>query len=359
MCQALRSSGVRPYVLSLGRGSTDGSSESFRSFVCRVGGVPTVYAPFSHKTGWSKVLSLFGLLVSVRRLAKHENRAIIFYNRLPAYLPALITARRSGYLCFLDLEDGEVNSKRLKNPLKHILSTLVPKLFDRNCHDGALIACSALAKMTKVRPTYSYYGTVGDQYVDRQWGGEVLRCLMSGTLSPDTGAETLIDAIREIRRLRPTWSSSLQFEVTGKGESLSEFEQLAAEQGFPKVRVHGRTSDEGYKEILKDCNVGLALKPVGGAFADTTFPSKVIEFASSGMLVLSTDISDVRNLFGDGARYLERSDPRLLIERFAELVLNPNDAAQCAKLGNIIVRQSCSVEHAGKGLRRFIFGSEI
>lgn len=352
MAQALRLAGVYPIVLSLGRGRPDGSGETFSAKVTRVGGVPTIYAPFSHRSGLSELLSLFGLLKPMQRLARHPLRAVLFYNRMPAYLPLLYMAARLGYRRFIDLEDGEVISSR---SLKESLARLVAAQFDRHCREGALLACSALESMTTVRPVHCYYGTVvGDADMPR-WQTDQISCLMSGTLALDTGGPLLIEAIRRLRAVQPNWAAGICFEVTGKGECLAAFEQLSVEPGLPRVRVHGRTSDARYLEILRSCEIGLALKPVGGALADTTFPSKVIEFAGAGLLVLSTDISDVRCLLGDGARYLERNDPELLIERLEAIVKDREAAARCARRGRLAAEQHCAPSRAGEGLRQFLF----
>lgn len=356
MAQALKQAGVHPVVLSLGRGRADDSGEAFAAKVCRVNGVPTIYAPFSHRRGVSELLSLFGLLKPLRRLARHPQRAVVFYNRVPAYLPLLCAASRLGYRRFLDLEDGEVATGR--GALRRLLAKSLPALFDHQCRDGALLACSALEAMTTVRPVHCYYGTaISDvEMPSGQSPRDGLTCLMSGTLSRDTGAPLLIETIQRLRTSFPAWAAGLRFEITGKGESLPEFERLATEPGFPTVRVHGRTSDVRYLEILRSCEIGLALKPVGGALADTTFPSKVIEFAGAGLLVLSTDISDVRRLLGNGARYLERNDPELLIQRLSDIAIDRETATRCAQQGRRAAENHCGPQRAGADLRQFLFG---
>lgn len=352
MAKALSLAGVRTYVLSLGRGHADGSSATFMAKVCRVSGVPTIYAPFSHRRCLNEFFSLFGLLSALRRLARYPQRSVIFYNRMPAYLPTLYEASRVGYRCFLDLEDGEVF---IGQSLKDCLARILPAQFDRLCRAGALLACSALEASTSVRPVFCYYGTsVGDVNVPRLQSAGIT-CLMSGTLAPDTGAPLLVEAIRRLRATPPYWVAELTFEITGKGENLPDFERLASEPGLPWVRVHGRTTDARYLEVLHGCDIGLALKPVGGALADTTFPSKVVEFAASGLLVLSTDISDVRRLLGDGARYLERNDPDLLIERLGEIASDREAAARCALQGRMAVETYCAPLRAGRELRDFLF----
>jgi glycosyltransferase involved in cell wall biosynthesis len=165
----------------------------------------------------------------------------------------------------------------------------------------------------------------------------------------------LIEAIRRMRIRQLEWGSKVSFEVTGKGESLVELQQLAAEPGHPMVKVHGRLSDVRYREVLRACQIGLALKPVGGVLADTTFPSKVIEFASSGLLVLSTDISDVRSLLGEGAHFLERNDPDLLIEQLGKIVEDRRSAEFRAIQGHLAVEQQCAPQAAGVALRNFLF----
>ncbi|MDZ7891011.1 MAG: glycosyltransferase [Rhodoferax sp.] len=353
MCLALKLAGVRAYVLSLGRGRASGSGDCYRVKVCRVDRVLTVYAPFSHLRVWSELLSLFGHLKAVYRFASRPNKVIVFYNRQLAYLPSLYLASFLGYKCFLDLEDGEVESGKSLGVLSRFLVTQ----FEKHCRSGALLACSALEPMTSIRPTLAYYGTAESNCYELRLQSTAVTCLMPGTLTPSTGADTLAEAIRRLRDRQPAWCDLLTFEITGKGASLPLFQQLAATSGVPRVHVHGRTTDNRYREILNICDVGLALKPVGGHLADTTFPSKVIEFAGAGLLVLSSDISDVRAVFGDGARYLDRNDPESLIVSLAGIVRDRIAAQNTAKNGRQTVVNRFAPFQMGKQLRAFFFES--
>jgi Glycosyl transferases group 1 len=359
MCQALRMAGIRPYVLSLGRGRADGGLGWFGGTLRRVGGIPTVYAPFTHIRILSELVSLLGLIGVVLRMSRRPRRAVVFYNRIAAYVPTLLVASLTGYRCLLDLEDGEVAASGQSRSWKGRISNLISSLFDRFCHDGALLACTALSDMTRVRPVRCYYGTAVSLAKASRWQSEVVTCLMSGTLAPETGAPILIEAIRILRQQAPKWASQLRFEVTGKGGCLADFRDLAEEQGLPEVMVHGRTTDAYYLDILRRCEVGLALKPVGGPLADTTFPSKVIEFAGAGLMVMSTDISDVRRLLGDGARYLIRNDPKQLLCLLHEVVNDRIAAKSCAERGMQAAFQHCGPLKAGHDLGQFIFGNPI
>jgi len=355
LCQALREAGARPCILSLGRGRANGSFTYFPRTVRRVAGIPVVYAPFSHVRFFSQFLSLFFLLGTLLRLSSSQQKAVIFYNRMSAYLPLLLTASVTGYRRLLDLEDGEV-AGRNSGLLKALLGRSITWLYDRLCPDGALLACSALAGMTGIRPVHCYYGSTSGKPFEVRPHTNPRSVLMAGTLNTETGADLLVETVRLLRQENTAWARNLQFEVTGKGDALEAFQALANEPGAPKVTVHGRTTDAQYAEVLNRCSVGLALKPVGGPLAGTTFPSKVIEFAEAGLLVLSTDISDVRTVLGTGAIYLTRNDSRELMGLFQKMVEEPEESLACARRGQQAAMARCAPQLAGQVVFKFIFG---
>ncbi|NBF03351.1 glycosyltransferase [Pseudomonas sp. Fl5BN2] len=358
LCQALREAGARPCILSLGRGRANGSFTYFSRKVKRVGGVPIVYAPFSHIRFLSQFLSLFFLIGTLFRLSSNEKKAVIFYNRMTAYLPMLFVARMTRYMRFLDLEDGEVLGPEQMGGPRAFKERAIRWLYDSLCSQGALLACSALSGMTKIRPVLCYYGSTSARIFSVRPVEVRQSVLMAGTLNADTGTDLLIEAIRLMRQDGSEWASKLHFEVTGKGEALAALQELAGEKGVPQITVHGRTTDAQYAEVLGRCSVGLALKPVGGPLADTTFPSKVIEFAEAGLLVLSTDISDVKAVLGSGAVYLTQNDPKELMILLRDIVESPEKSQACARQGQQAVLQRCAPQLAGPTVLDFLFGRQ-
>ncbi|MGR9013562.1 MAG: glycosyltransferase [Gammaproteobacteria bacterium] len=255
----------------------------------------------------------------------------------------------------MDLEDGAINLNL--RSLSGIKSRILTWLFDALCSGGALLACQALEKSTTLRPTQCCYGTIDSRSAMANWNLSPVTVLLGGTVSYDTGAPLLIDAIRILRKTNPSWANNIRFQITGKGDCLEQFTVLASGSGKPEVVVHGRTTNEEYSQILADTHVGLALKPNAGALADTTFPSKVIEFASQGILVISTDISDVRKVLADGAIYLETDDPTLLIDKLRWIVENPDAAKALSLNGEQAVSAACAPENVGRMLSNFLFKS--
>ena len=138
------------------------------------------------------------------------------------------------------------------------------------------------------------------------------------------------------------WCRRLCFVVTGQGDCAEQFRALAAQPGFPHVEFCGRTTDAEYAAILQRTHVGLALKPSAGLLAHSPFPSKVVELASAGLLVVSTAISDVRLVLGAGAVYLEDERPAALVAILRSVVEQRSWAAAVAAAGQDAAAQRCA-----------------
>ena len=354
LCNALRKTGVLPLILSLGRGKINNSWQYYPRSVRRVDGNAVIYAPFTQLPVFSQIYSLFAFVGTVLILRHHQRKAIIFYNRTNAYIPTLIISSIAGYRRILDLEDGEVEESR-KITLKGITIWITYIMFEWLCKSGALLACSALEKKTRIRPVQCYYGIASIKRPIKKLSRQKIHILMSGTISPATGADLLLKSINIMRSGNNSWARNLCFEITGMGSSISDFYALAKESGKPRVIVHGRLTESKYHVIRNRCNIGLALKPVGGFLADTTFPSKIIEFASAGLLVLTTDISDVRRVMGNGAVYLNSNNPHDLIQLLHKIVKNKSRFMISALAGQRAVKKQCSTKQAGKAVTEFLF----
>ena len=355
--QALRKVNVRPIVVSMGRGKQDRSGRYFKSKVRRINGIPVVYLPFYHAPVLSELLSLFSIVSILWRVrSKKGSKAALFYNRMPVYFLGLCMARAFRFRTILDLEDGDINNGDWSLGMaKSKISTWV---FDVFISGGALLACSALESKTKLLPTTCCYGTSEIHYSTPNLSMFPMTVLFGGTVSFDTGAQLLIDVVNILRKDAPSWVNNIQFEISGKGDCISQFETLAEDVQKPKVIVHGRATDNEYRELLGRTKVGLALKPNSGVLAHTTFPSKVIEFASHGVLVVTTDISDVKKVLADGAIYLMNDHPQHLIDKLRWILENRKEANDLALKGKRNVAETCSPKIVGKKLEQFLFDTE-
>ncbi len=117
----------------------------------------------------------------------------------------------------------------------------------------------------------------------------------------------------------------------------------------------GAPSAAAYRAIVEKAQVGLALKPRSGPLSQTTFPSKVIELAGAGLLVLTTDISDVREVLGEGALYLDDETPEGLVDRLRWIVQHRAQAQAIARRRAAPQLERCEPAKAGRALANFLF----
>ncbi|KGA42895.1 glycosyl transferase family 1 [Pectobacterium odoriferum] len=358
LADALADTHVHVDIISMGRGKADGRFKFYNIKKIKKGNVNITYLPFTHIRFFSELLTfLYLAIITACSIAKggYSDKAVIFYNRLPAYILSLFVSVIFRAKRIIDIEDGEIVSNENKS-LKNKVKSIVPWLYDTSCKDGAMLACSALSSMTKIEHTTCYYGTVspvirGNTVFSR----DNVSILLSGSLSEDTGAERLSSAIRLMRSDSQRWRN-VQFEISGQGPSLQSFQDLMNGEGFPAVRVHGRLSNSDYHDLLVNCDVGLALKPIIGSLANTTFPSKVVEYANSGLLVISTDISDVRHVLGaDSAIFLSTDSEDEIINAFDKVIHDIAWSRKTAEEGKNNVLNLLAPECASNKLMDFIF----
>ena len=332
-CRALRQAGHRAIVLSLGRGRQNGSGAAYDACARRADGAPVIYARFVHSRWTTHLVSAFSLAVLVWRLRPRmrDRITLIAYNRLWHYVPALLLARVLGMRCFLDLEDGSVN--RGRPAVLRMFDRLAGRCFDALCNEGALLANNAVRSQTSIKRTLVWHGTTPGFGVLADWDLRPLGVILGGTLNDERGSGIFIEAVRLLMQQAPAARQTMRFFVTGHGPMCPALEQLAAaSDGW--VSFEGLVGRERYLQILGKCHVGLMLNLSSYDMGHITFPSKVLEYAAAGLLVISTDVSDVREVFeNDAAVFLAGETPAALAAALIKVCSAPGTAAGTARRG--------------------------
>ena len=354
----LRNSGVEVVVLSLGRGRQRGSGKWHPAKVVRRGGVSIVYAPFFDFPALTHLVSLACLLPLMWRLRSISGQSVLLsYNRLPHYLAAMEMARLLRFRRFLDLEDGDVQDGG--SALRRWVARFMSARFDRLCNAGGMLAASALSRQYAGRRTVCCYGVATPAIDARNWSAMPLVVLLGGTLQRTTGGQLFVDAINCLRGAAQEELKDIEFVITGSGDMAASLQALAAQEGFPTVRFLGKVSRVDYVQTVQRAHVGLALNLPSSDLGRTTFPSKVINLASAGLLVMTTRVSDVPVLFReDGAVFVGSEEPKELAEKLIWLVRNRDTVARIAKRGKAYIDETCSPKRVGQILKTFFFSAE-
>jgi glycosyltransferase involved in cell wall biosynthesis len=197
---------------------------------------------------------------------------------------------------------------------------------------------------------------VPDVKLRRPAFGSRVTFLYGGSISTDTGLDLFASALRTLARERPELAARMHFVVTGfgGGDKLAALARELEPSGFT-LDVRQDTGPDEYKQILARADVGLSLKLPESAFNATTFPSKVIELASHGLLVLTTDISDIPLLFDrDTAAILPDAQAATLANLLAAIATDPERYAAIAAAGQRRIVERCSRRSVGRRLVEFL-----
>ncbi len=355
LCLALQKAGAEVAILSMGRGRQQGSFTRFSRSDHFYTEIQLFYATFwdiPFLTHLVTACSLAGQFFRIRRQKKQP--VLVAYNRLWHYMPTLCIARLLRVPCYLDLEDGFIGRPGISQ-------MFLTRFFDWACDQGSLLACEALGNQVKSQRQLVCYGVAdASKACEKNWSDGGIRVLFGGTLCEETGASLFIQTIRILIRKYPESISNIHFVVTGFGDMADEIRHLAMDEADGIVEFYGSVSTSEYDQLLAESHIGLCLKLASGSFHDSTFPSKVIELSSHGLLLVSTQVSDVPNLFSSqDALLLKDEAPESLAGALSWAITHRDDACMMAKRGREAALRRCAPECVGAELARFLAGDNF
>lgn len=352
ICRAIKSAGGHACVLSLGRGRQKGTFRWYGARIRRSGNTAVIYAAYWDAPVLTHLVSALALCLLAARFSRRGSAAV-FYNCLPFYLPALVLLKLLGRRCLLDLEDGFRSDVR---GLKNRLDILLHKVHNTLCGDGVMLASSLLRSQTTIPAQYVCHGVVPCFAEEHDWSAAKVQVLYGGALYADTGAELFLEAIRILGARYPEAVRELSFVVTGSGDCSEKLRQ-AAQESNGLVTFLGNVDKEQYKEVLRNSHAGLCLKVPSSSMGCTTFPSKVIELAAYGLLVVSTRVSDVPLVFDqEMAVLLPEASPAVLAEQLASIAGQRERYGAVAWAGKRQIVDRYSPQRVGRELAEFWTG---
>ncbi len=361
VCHALQLKSKQVYVVTMARGKQKGVPKHFPASAKQTAKIPVLYAGFSPTflwTYWVSMFSIFALVWRVHHQTQGTTLHLIAYNRNWLYVPSLILTRVRRGKCYLDLEDGAlVDTSGL---LARVRYSLIKFAFDLLCSHGSILVTPGLISQVSTTNNAVCYGVAQTptDVLFNDWDIDKVRFLLGGTLMRETGASLLIEAVRILNRDFLRYKGQLTIYITGHGELAEELANFAQAEGRGWIEYKGRVAKAEYDKLLNTSHVGLCLKLPSCEMGSTTFPSKVIEIAALGKLVLTTNLGHVGELFGaDGAIYLIDENPQTLANAIISIVTHRETSMQSAHLGQQRVFEICSAEKVADDFSRLFAGN--
>lgn len=312
-----------------------------------------VYAP--GRAVVRRMIAMVSLLIAAVWLARRGDR-VILYNFFPEYILAAIWLRLAGIPCIIDIEDApRKDEPGARGVMVRWSFWLLRGISVRRY----LIVSDKLARELELSDYLTVYGVASHftAATDRSapFSRSEVRINLGGALVRETGVELFIAALRVL--LRKHGDQPLHFFVTGHVPP-GLFDELAMELNTsPAIRltVAANLDFPAYRALLDTMDVGLCLKLPSTQMGQTTFPSKVVEIAAIGLLLISTQVSDVPLIFdGKSAILLNTEDPTELAATLASLPGDRDAAAKRARRGQQLVTDRFSALAVGTAIRSFL-----
>lgn len=350
LCQAVKRAGGDVEIISLGRGRVKGSWKSYPATTAHAGIVPITYLHFMDVPVVTHLCTMISLLVTVLIHTRRDS-VFVFYNFSIHYLLALLYCHVTGKRCILDLEDGLRGDD---TNVRSLPSAWLLKIHNICCRAGVMLAAMALKGQTSGQQTFVCYGVDDGKKVARDWSGWPLQIHLGGSLLEDTGAELFLETLKLLTVRNPQLFTKLRFIVTGFGPYADAIRLAAEGEMSSFLCFHGNATLSEYERVIQHSHIGLCLKLPESSMGATTFPSKVIELVSNGLLLVSTRVSDVPLIFDDGSAFLlDAATPEALAEIFERIALNPDKARDIAMNGRMMLLSKFSEAKVGKELLQF------
>jgi hypothetical protein len=339
--QAVRGAGIRAYLLSAPVLGAHSHVRYVGASILRDEGCPQIFLPTVSNPYARKFIALLCFGFFCLRKVRKSDRVILFNHAFEYLLGLLILAAR-GNRAFLDIEDAARDDDSGLMGVVRLFLFIVFMFFSRS---GKIIVSQKLAARLGLRRYCVVYGAIGnglgprDRALRPTWssfcGCNPLRIHFGGSLSVDTGVELFCRAVELLMDTPGEIGSQVEFIVTGFGseEKIRDLQRRCANSA---VRISFSPSMERsmFLDTLCSCHVGLSLKIPESPMSMTTFPSKVVEIAYQGLLLISTKASDVPLLFDqNNSVLLADASPELLAKAIRAVLLDPVGMAAIASRG--------------------------
>jgi glycosyltransferase involved in cell wall biosynthesis len=355
MVAAVREHARRAVIVSSPIVTASRSRWFFGGFACRDARLPCAYLPAISVRGLNR---LFAALCYLRFAWRQVERGdvVVLYNYFPEYIPvaAWLRWRLGRDHVLIDIEDGPRSDE---NDLRGFATRFSLRILKRLCSERAIVVSRELAQTLSIADACVINGVCAEQAVPAPRAfGTPITFLYGGTIEPATGLDLFVAGVRQFARKHRDLAARVRFVVSGFGgaDTLGALAREVIDAGVC-VELHQDIGPREYRQLLAQADVGLSLRIPGTELATTTFPSKVVEFASHGLLVLSTDVSDVSLLFDEcSAALLYEATPDALADRIASIVENPESHRRMAEWGRRIIASSCGRREVGARLVEFL-----
>ena len=351
---ALRNNHCQAYAVSLPVLGITSNIKSVKGVLLREKKKPVIFLPVvSHPILRRLLGSLYFAGFCWLTVKAHDR--VLLYNYAPEYLPALLILKLKGNPAILDIEDAP-HHKAIG--LREKINKITYKLSLTLCRNFYITVSTQVANNSNLKRYCVVYGAVKNIAPKHDTSeANLLRILYGGTLCNDTGLQLFCDTIELLSKTTNLDNKKIVFVVTGFGgeDKLNQLNSIIKNKNI-EIELKSNLSFDAYQAVFKTCQVALCLKMPNSEMGATTFPSKVVDITSSGLLLISTRVSDIPILFNnDNALLLDEATPENLCAALVWATNNPEECRIRAIHGQARAMELFAEHNVGKKIEAFIF----
>jgi glycosyltransferase involved in cell wall biosynthesis len=171
--------------------------------------------------------------------------------------------------------------------------------------------------------------------------------MFAGRFDRTRGIYTLLDVLPSL-----SIGDDVEFWISGYGpdEEVEQVGKAVEQLGDDRVEFFGTLPWDEYRESLASADIFLNLQDPAAEISEYTFPSKLLDFMSVGGVVVSTDMSDLRETFGDLFHFVEGSEsPEETLQETIGSYRRGECVEECER-AQAWIREHCSHEQVGEDI---------
>ena len=142
---------------------------------------------------------------------------------------------------------------------------------------------------------------------------ETFRVGFCGTFSHLNGIDALLETLPLLQK------ENIEINICGYGEFKERIQ--TAEQRYPFLKYHGVLDDQDLKSFYQNCDLLLNLRRIDDEAINFAFPSKLFEYASTGIPIVTTPLLQEK-MFLENVYLLDSIDKYKIAEQILEAYHN-------------------------------------
>jgi glycosyltransferase involved in cell wall biosynthesis len=290
------------------------------------------------------MLALFTTTLIMRLVIRKDTEFILLYNFAPARAIPAITASVFGRLpLILEYEDGSfANSSGIMNIVYRLLSTVSKPYIN-----GAVCVNHILAERAPTKNTIVFRGipSVGlpKSLPNGNYDKPEAIIMYAGKFDRVRGVHKFIDVADEHNR------DGCKYWISGWGaeDDVNKIRERINRLDNDKIRYFGELPFNEYRMRCVQADVLVNPQNPHHTLSKYTFPSKILDFLSSGSVVITTDMADLRSEMSDVVMISEYSTNSLAKKIDKVLAMNDKEMEKIKVKGQEWIIHHCDRERVG------------